>query len=92
MLKPTAKLAGSMAANTENRSIGRSHRRVLELLAKTPLGRADARFISQFAIELLELAGAGLVDVRAETVREDGQTIKSARVRITAAGRRVLNR
>ncbi len=81
-----------MAGNTENRNIDRSHRRVLELLARAPLGRADARFISQFTIELLELAGAGLVDIRAETVSEDGHTIKSARVRITAAGRRVLNR
>ena len=81
-----------MAANTENRSISLSHRRVLELLARAPLGRADARFISQFTIELLELSGAGLVDIRAETVSEDGQTIKSARVRITAAGRRALNR
>jgi len=81
-----------MVGNTDSRSIGPSHRRVLELLVKAPLGRADSRFISQFTVELLELAGAGLVDARAEAVSEDGQTIRSARVRITAAGRKVLNR
>jgi hypothetical protein len=79
-----------MARSTENGSIGPSHRRVLELLASAPQGRAEPSFIAVFTVELLALIGAGLVDARAETVRKGGRTIETARVRITAAGRKLI--
>ncbi len=79
-----------MASNGENGSIGRSHRRVLGLLAIAPQGRADLKFIAMFTLELLELVKAQLVDVHADTLRIDGRRIKTARVFITAAGRKKL--
>jgi hypothetical protein len=66
------------------------HRRVLKLLAGAPDGRADGKLIARFAKELVELVAADLVEVRAETVTENGRTIETVWMRITAAGRRAI--
>jgi hypothetical protein len=79
-----------MAPNAGNRRISPSHRQVLRLLANVPHGRAELKLIARFSIEIFELIAAGLVEVRAETMRESGQTIETVSVRITAAGRKAL--
>jgi hypothetical protein len=66
------------------------HRRVLKLLAGAPYGRADGKLIARFAKELVELVAADLVEVQAETVTENGRTIETVWMRITAAGRRAI--
>jgi hypothetical protein len=63
------------------------HRRVLKLLAGAPYGRADGKLIARFAKELV---AADLVEVQAETVTENGRTIETVWMRITAAGRRAI--
>ena len=79
-----------MARNTGNGSIGPSHRQVLKLLASALQGRADPSFLAQYTVVLLDLADAGYVDVQVETVRNEGRATKTVRVRITAAGRRLI--
>jgi hypothetical protein len=74
----------------DNGILGRSHFRVLKLLASAPQGRADPKFIAVFTLELLELVKAGLVDVHADVLVTDGRPIKTARVSITAAGLRKI--
>jgi hypothetical protein len=67
------------------------HRRVLRLLAGAPQGRADGKLIVRFITELFELIESGLVEVQAETVREEsGRKIETVCVRISAAGRRAI--
>jgi hypothetical protein len=80
-----------MAANGGNRRIGPSHRQALRLLANAPYGRADLTLIAQFATEIIELIADGLVEVHAETMREEsGRIIETVSVRITATGRRAV--
>lgn len=79
-----------MTRNTGNGSVNPLHHEVLELLARAPHGRAEPDFIAQYTAVLLELANAGYVDTQAETVRKEGRTFKTVRVRITAAGRRAI--
>jgi hypothetical protein len=81
-----------MAEQGENGSTGRSHRQALELLADAPQGRADSEFIALFAAEVIELVNAGLAAVRSETFREGSRTFETVRVRITAAGRKMIKR
>ncbi len=66
------------------------HRRVLKLLADAPHGRADGKLIARFTAEIVELIAAGPMEMRAEAVKENGRTIETVRVRITAAGRRAI--
>jgi hypothetical protein len=63
---------------------------VLELLASTPPGRIEREFIERFTLELLDLIDLGFVEAQSETIRQGGQTTETARVRITAAGRRAI--
>jgi hypothetical protein len=79
-----------MARNAGSARIGPSHRRVLKLLARAPEGRADRRFIARYTVELLNLIDVGFVEAQAATIRQRGRTIETARVRITAAGRRAI--
>jgi hypothetical protein len=66
------------------------HRRVLRLLADAPHGRADGKLIARFTAEIFELIAAGLMEVQAEAVTENGRTIETVCVRITDAGRRAI--
>jgi hypothetical protein len=70
-----------------------SHRKrlALELLADAGrCGSADPSFIARFTPELLDLVGKGLATVQRETMRNRGRTVEIARLRITDAGRRLI--
>jgi hypothetical protein len=69
-------------------------RRALELLASCPDGCTEAMMIAHgFTVpQLVELVRAGLATATAERVVAGSRTIEVARVRITEAGRRVLER
>ena len=71
--------------------LGLRHRRVLRLLVDAPHGRADGRLIARFTSEIFELLAAGLVEVQAETGREEGgRKLETVCMRISAAGRRAI--
>jgi len=66
------------------------HRRVLKLLADAPRDGANGKLIARFTVEIFELIAAGFMEVQAETAIENGRTIKTVCVRITAVGRRAI--
>jgi hypothetical protein len=68
-------------------------RRALELLASCPDGCTEAIMLAHgFTVaQMVELVRAGLASASAERVVAGGRTIEVARVRITDAGRRLLN-
>jgi hypothetical protein len=69
-----------------------ARRRALELLAASPDGCTEALLLANgFAVELLlDLVRAGLVSVEPERMMAGGRQIEVARVKITEAGRKVL--
>jgi hypothetical protein len=69
-------------------------RRALELLASCPDGCTEAIMLAHgFTVaQMVELVRAGLASASAERVVAGGRTIEVARVRITDAGRRALER
>ncbi len=81
-----------MVPEPENQNIRPSHRRVLEVLAKTPLGcDVNALLTRGFKLETVgDLVRAGLATVRVETVKERDLPIEIARIRITDAGRKAI--
>jgi len=69
-------------------------RRALELLAASRDGCTEAIMLAQgFTVpQMVDLVRAGLASATAERVRAGGKTIEVARMRITEAGRRALDR
>jgi hypothetical protein len=70
-------------------------RRALQLRASSPSGVAAELLVLAHELSRAMLAGlalAGLATVVAETLQADGPTIKIERIRITAAGRRAIER
>jgi hypothetical protein len=69
-------------------------RRALELLASCPEGCSEAIMLTHgfTTAQMVELVRAGLASVSAERVIAGRTTVEIARVRITEAGRRILER
>ena len=69
-------------------------RLALELLAASRDGCTEAIMLAQgFTVpQMVDLVRAGLASATAERVRAGGKTIEVARMRITEAGRRALDR
>jgi hypothetical protein len=66
-------------------------RRALEMLADAGQnGCADPLFIARFTPELLDLVRDGLATAERETTKNCDRTVEVARVRITDAGRMVI--
>lgn len=81
-----------MAPNAPNQSMGPDHRRVLKILAKAPRGRDVNVWLTRgFRFETLaDLVHTGLVRVRLDTVKQRGQPVEVARLRITDDGRKAI--
>jgi hypothetical protein len=78
---------------SDSQSIGPRHRRVLKMLARARQHGCDvnALFSRGFEFELIaDLARTELAAVQLESMRKRGRTVEVARVRITDAGRRLL--
>jgi len=79
--------------------MGPDHRRVLKILAKAPRGRDVNVWLTRgFRFETLAdlvhtglvLVHTGLVRVRFDTVKQRGQPVEVARLRITDDGRKAI--
>ena len=81
-----------MAPNAPHQSMGPDHRRVLKILAKAPRGRdVNVLLTRGFRFETLaDLVRTGLVRVRLDTVKQRGQPVEVARLRITDDGREAI--
>ena len=78
---------------SDSQSIGSRHRRVLKMLARARRHGCDvnALFSRGFEFELIaDLVRTELATVQLESMRKRGRTVEVARVRITDAGRRLL--
>ena len=80
---------------SDSRSIGPSHRRVLKMLARARRHGCDVNALFSRGFEhktIADLVRTGLATVQLESMRKRGRTVEVARVRITDAGRRLLER
>jgi hypothetical protein len=78
---------------SDSQSIGPSHRRVLKMLARARRRGSDVNALFSRGIEfetIADLVRTGLATVQLESMRRRGRTVEVARVKITDAGRRLL--
>jgi hypothetical protein len=81
-------------SSSERRPMVSSRQRhVLEMLADaSERGRADDAFLSRFTSELLDLVGKEFATVEREVKKVRGWPVEVARIRITDAGRTVIEK
>jgi hypothetical protein len=74
------------------RDVGTEQRRALQLLASIPFGAADAVMLTHgFKRRMLaDLVHAGLATAEPSVAKAGGKVVGAGRIRITAAGRSVL--
>lgn len=83
---------GNLRRNARKRGLDPNRRRALELLAASPDGCTEALLLAHgFGIDLLlDLIFAGLATANAERVVAGGRSMEVVRVRITEAGRTMV--
>jgi hypothetical protein len=84
-----------MATPPRKRRLNPAHRRrALELLASSPHGATTKLLVVAHGFEsdmIADLVRTGLATVDQEIVKAGGKTIEVVRVRITAAGRKMID-